>query len=306
MMKDPLALVVDLDVNHSARVRVQTATTVADVETTQDLAPKVQTVRAATTRVEVTMVAFSAETAVAKEVVKEEAKEEAIEAAREAVKEMVLQDTTTMTDTTTTTRVVDLRLLVVAPETTTIMMTTGLVKDTTIKIMTIPAKIELAVATTVMLVKEDPLNNKIIMIIKAAMKTEDLSSPEETTTIKTIVQMMNTTNLPETTDLVPPDLMILRVAPAVSQEVASEEATEVEIVEASSEEIAVASSEEIAVVSSEEATEVATVVGNSEVHQEETSEVGTLLEAMVASAERVVETMALEELALPKNEERKI
>lgn len=302
MMRDLQALAADLDVSHSVRARVPTVTTVADAEATQDLAPKVLTVRAVTTRVEATMVAFSVETAVDKEAVKEEAKEAVKEAAREAVKEEELQDTTTTTDmttttdTTTATRVEDLRLLVVAPETTTIMMTTGLVKDTTIKIMTIPAKIELAVATSAMLVEEDPLNNKTIMIIRAAMTTEDLSKTEETTTIKTIVQMMNTTDLPETTDLALPDLMTLRVATIVSQEVASEEATEEEIVEVSSEEIAAVSSEE---------TEVATVVANSEVHQEVTSEVVTLLEAMVASAERVAATMALEELALTKNEERK-
>lgn len=296
MMRDLQALAADLDVSHSVRARVPTVTTVADAEATQDLAPKVLTVRAVTTRVEATMVAFSVETAVDKEAVKEEAKEAVKEAAREAVKEEELQDTTTTTDTTTATRAEDLRLLVVAPETTTIMMTTGLVKDTTIKIMTIPAKIELAVATSAMLVEEDPLNNKTIMIIRAAMTTEDLSKTEETTTIKTIVQMMNTTDLPETTDLALPDLMTLRVATIVSQEVASEEATEEEIVEVSSEEIAAVSSEE---------TEVATVVANSEVHQEVTSEVVTLLEAMVASAERVAATMALEELALTKNEERK-
>lgn len=51
-------------------------------------------------------------------------------------------------------------------------------------------------------------------------------------------------------------------------------------------------------VSSEEETVEATSVE----HPEATSEVATLLEALVVSADRAVETMVLEELALTNNE----
>lgn len=170
----------DRDVSQSARAReLLVVTTVEDAEATLDPALKVQIVKVAITTEE-TMPAFSVEIAVVKEedreVVREEVREEA--------------DITTMTDLITPQRVEDLRLLVVVPETITIMMTIDLVKDTTIKIMTIPAKIELAEATstTTRLVAEDPLNSKIIMITHLAMITEDhLSKIEEATTIKTIV-----------------------------------------------------------------------------------------------------------------------
>ena len=138
-----------------------------------------------------------------------------------------------------------------------------------------------------MVVEEDLLNNKTIMIMRAAMTTEDLSKTEETTTIKTIVQMMIITDLLEIIDLVPPDLIIMR-ATVDSQGKPTEEALEEETAEVSSEE-----------------TEVAIVVATLEVHQEETLEMVTILEAMVANADKVVATMGLEELALINYEERK-
>lgn len=286
MMRDLQELEEDLDVSLSVKARVATAT-VEDAETTQDLAPKVPTVKATRTRAEGTMEEFSEETAEVKEAVGE-AKEEAREETREVVQEVELQDTTTtMTDTITTTKEEDLRLLVVAQEITTITMKTELVEDTTIKIMTIPAKIEWAVATTTMVVEEDLLNNKTIMIMRAAMTTEDLSKTEETTTIKTIVQMMIITDLLEIIDLIPPDLIIMR-ATVDSQGKPTEEALEEETAEVSSEE-----------------TEVAIVVATLEVHQEETLEMVTILEAMVANADKVVATMGLEELALINYEGRK-
>jgi len=176
----------------------------------------------------------------------------------------------------------DPRLLVVVPEITTTLMTIeALVKDTTIEIMTIPAKIEMAEATSTMLA-EDNLVNKIIMTImitNLATKTED---PGEMTTIRAIVLMKNTRDLLETTDPNHLDSTTTTTRAAASRE-ASKAASEEETA------MTVASSEETA----EE-----TSVG----HPEETSEVATLLEDLAASADRAVETMALEELVLTNNE----
>ena len=104
--------------------------------------------------------------------------------------------------------------------------------------------------------------------------------------------MKNTRDLLETTDLSHPDSTTTTTRVAVSRE-ASKVASEEEIVmmEATSEEtvMTVASSEE-------------TAEETSAGHPEETSEVATLLEDLVGSADRAVETMALEELALTNNE----
>ena len=118
--------------------------------------------------------------------VKEADREVVRETAREPVAREVVKDMTTMIDLITIKRVEDLRLLVVVPGTTTTMMTIDLAKDTTIKIMTIPAKIELVEATKTMLAVDNPVNKiiKTIMITNLVTITEDLG---ETTTIKTIV-----------------------------------------------------------------------------------------------------------------------
>ena len=185
MMRDLRAQAEDLDVSHLLRVReVLAETTVEDAEATQDPALRVPIVKEIT--IEETMEMFSVEIAVVKEAVRETDKEAAREVAREAVK-----DITTMIDLITSQRVEDLRQLVAAPETTITTMTIiGLAKDTTIKIMTIPAKTESEEATSATkttLAAEDPLN-KIIMANQLVMITEDhLSKTEETTTIKTIV-----------------------------------------------------------------------------------------------------------------------
>jgi hypothetical protein len=103
--------------------------------------------------------------------------------------------------------------------------------------------------------------------------------------------MKNTRDLLETTDLNHPDSTTTTRVVAASKE-ASEVASEGEtVMEATSEEtvMTVASSEE-------------TAEETSAGHPEETSEVATLLEDLAGSADRAVETMALEELALTNNE----
>ena len=186
MMRDPRVQVEDLDVSHLLRVReVLAETTVGDAEATQDPALRVPIVKEIT--IEETMEMFSVEIAVVKEADRETDKEAA---AREVAREEV-KDITTMIDLITSQRVEDLRQLVAAPETTITTMTIiGLAKDTTIKIMTIPAKTESEEATSATkttLAAEDPLN-KIIMANQLVMITEGhLSKTEETITIKTIV-----------------------------------------------------------------------------------------------------------------------
>ena len=126
--------------------------------------------------------------------------------------------------------------------------------------------------------------------------------------------MKNTRDLQETTDLNHRDLITTRVISSsqeVVSEVASEEATV--MVETSEEATGMAASSEVAIVMAEPS-EVATVMAESSeettttveetsaVHPEVASEVETQLEALVVSADRVVETMALAELALTNNE----
>lgn len=94
--------------------------------------------------------------------------------------------------------------------------------------------------------------------------------------------MKNTRDLLETTDLSHPDSTTTTRAVVASRE-ASEVASEGETV------MTVASSEE-------------TAEETSAGHPEVTSEVATLLEDLAGSADRAVETMALEELALTNNE----
>jgi hypothetical protein len=180
MTRDPRAvLVTDRDVSHllEARTVLRAAMAAADAEATRDHALRVPTAREETIT---TM--FSVEIAGVKEADREVVRETAKgPAAREVVKDM-----TTMIDLITIKRVEDLRLLVVVPGTTTTMMTIDHAKDTTIKIMTIPAKIELVEATKTMLAVDNPVNKiiKTIMITNLVTITED---PGETTTIKTIV-----------------------------------------------------------------------------------------------------------------------
>lgn len=180
MTRDPRAvLVTDRDVNHllEARTVLRAAMAAADAEATRDLALRVPTAREETIT---TM--FSVEIAGVKEADREVVRE----TAREPVAREVVKDMTTMIDLITIKRVEDLRLLVVVPGTTTTMMTIDHAKDTTIKIMTIPAKIELVEATKTMLAVDNPVNKiiKTIMITNLVTITED---PGETTTIKTIV-----------------------------------------------------------------------------------------------------------------------
>ena len=136
--------------------------------------------------------------------------------------------------------------------------------------------------------------------------------------------MKNTRDLQETTDLNHRDLITTRVISS-SQEVVSEVASEEATVMVETSEVAtgMAASSEVAIVMAEpsevaivmaETSEVATaMVESSEettttaeetsaVHPEVASEVETLLEALVVSADRAVETMALAELALTNNE----
>jgi len=103
--------------------------------------------------------------------------------------------------------------------------------------------------------------------------------------------MKNTRDLQETTDLSHPDSTT--TTRVVASREASEVASEGETV------MKVATSEETAMTvgSSEETAEE-----TSEGHPEETSEVATHLEDLAGSADRAVETMALEELALTNNE----
>jgi hypothetical protein len=152
----------------------------ADAEATRDLDLRAPTV------IEATMEMCSVGIAGAREVVRE-----IIMGVREAAREMAVareavKDMTTMIDLITTRREEDLRLLVVVPETTTTLMTIDHAKDTTIKIMTIPAKIEMVKETSTMLAADNPVLDIIrtIMITNLVTITED---PGETTTIKTIV-----------------------------------------------------------------------------------------------------------------------
>ena len=283
MMRDLKVLAVDPDVNHLLKAKEVKAVTTVEDATLDVLALKVPTVKA-TIMAEETMAEFSVEIAVDKEADKEVVREVAREVAREAVKDM-----TTMIDLITTKRVEDLRLLAVVPGTTTIMMKIDHpAQDTTIKIMTIPAKIELAEETSTMLAA-DHLVNKIIMTImitNLVMITEDLG---ETITIKTIVQMKNTRDLLEITDLNHPDSKTIRTTLKVSKEASEVASEEVIVMETSEEVIVMENSEE-------------TAEETLEVHLEETSEVATQLEVLVVTADRVVETTALEELALTNNE----
>ena len=126
--------------------------------------------------------------------------------------------------------------------------------------------------------------------------------------------MKNTRDLQETTDLNHRDLITTRVISSsqeVVSEVASEEATvmvetsEVATAMVASSEVAIVMAEpsEVATVMAESSEETATTVEEtSAVHPEVASEVETQLEALVVSADRVVETMALAELALTNNE----
>ena len=292
MMRDLKVLAVDPDVNHLLKAKEVKAVTTVEDATLDVLALKVPTVKA-TIMAEETMAEFSVEIAVDKEAVKEVVREVAREVAREEVKDM-----TTMIDLITTKRVEDLRLLAVVPGTTTIMMKIDHpAQDTTIKIMTIPAKIELAEETSTMLAA-DHLVNKIIMTImitNLVMITEDLG---ETITIKTIVQMKNTRDLLEITDLNHPDSKTIRTTLKVSKEASEVASEEVIVMETSEEVIVMETSEEVIVMETSEETAEETL----EVHLEETSEVATQLEVLVVSADRAVETTALEELALTNNE----
>lgn len=183
MMRDLRAgLAADPDVSHLSRVRValKVAETEAEEDPTPDAALRAPTAKAAG---ETIMEMFSVEIAAVKEVAREEARE----VARDRVVREVVKDLTTMIDLITTKTVEDPRLLVVVPETTTTLMTIEpLVKDTTIKIMTIPAKIEMAEATSTMLAA-DSLVNKIIMTIMITNLATITEDPGEMTTIKAIV-----------------------------------------------------------------------------------------------------------------------
>jgi hypothetical protein len=186
MMRDLRAgLAADRDVSRLSRVReaLKVARTEAEEDPTLDAALRVPTVKAAgeTTTI---MEMFSVEIAAVKEVAREEVRE----AARDRVVREVVKDLTTMIDLITTKTEEDPRLLVVVPETTTTLMTIELlVKDTTIKIMTIPAKIEMAEATSTMLVGDSLVNNKIIMIVMITNLATITEDPGEMTTIKAIV-----------------------------------------------------------------------------------------------------------------------
>ncbi len=220
--KDPQEQVADQEDSHSLGAK----TTVEDLEATQDVVLQVQTERVETLAVATTEI-FSVDNEV---VVKEEV-------VKEAAREMVLLETTTSKAAE------DLKALVVVAEIITTKKMADLVKDTTIKIMTIPAQTE--VETSITVVKEDLANKTILMakITSAAMITEDLSRTEETTTIKTIVQMTNIIDLLGTIDLAHLDSITTTIVLAVdleASEVGSEEATveetsEVEIVKEISE-----------------------------------------------------------------------
>jgi len=205
--KDPQEQVADQEDSHSLGAK----TTVEDLEATQDVVLQVQTERVETLAVATTEI-FS----VANEVVVKE------EVVKEAAREMVLLETTTSKAAE------DLKALVVVAEIITTKKMADLVKDTTIKIMTIPAQTE--VETSITVVKEDLANKTILMakITSAAMITEDLSRTEETTTIKTIVQMTNIIDLLGTIDLAHLDSITTTIVLAVdleASEVRSEEAT---------------------------------------------------------------------------------
>ena len=220
--KDQQEQVADQEDSHSLGAK----TTVEDLEATQDVVLQVQTERVETLAVATTEI-FSVDNEV---VVKEEV-------VKEAAREMVLLETTTSKAAE------DLKALVVVAEIITTKKMADLVKDTTIKIMTIPAQTE--VETSITVVKEDLANKTILMakITSAAMITEDLSRTEETTTIKTIVQMTNIIDLLGTIDLAHLDSITTTIVLAVdleASEVGSEEATveetsEVEIVKEISE-----------------------------------------------------------------------
>lgn len=185
MMRDLRAgLAADRDVSRLSRVKgaLKVARTEAEEGPTLDAALRVPTVKAAEGETTI-MEMFSVEIVAVKEVAREEVRE----AAREMVVREVVKDLTTMIDLITTKTVEDPRLLVVVPETTTTLMTTEpLVKDTTIKIMTIPAKIEMAEVTSTMLAA-DSLVNKIIMTIMITNLATITEDPGEMTTIKAIV-----------------------------------------------------------------------------------------------------------------------
>jgi hypothetical protein len=185
MMRDLRAgLAADRDVSHLSRVRgaLKVARTEAEADPTPDAALRVPTVKAAEGET-IIMEMFSVEIVAVREVAREEVRE----AAREMVVREVVKDLTTMIDLITTKTVEDPRLLVVVPETTTTLMTIEpLVKDTTIKIMTIPAKIEMAEVTSTMLAA-DSLVNKIIMTIMITNLATITEDPGEMTTIKAIV-----------------------------------------------------------------------------------------------------------------------
>ena len=185
MMRDLRAgLVADRDASRLSRVReaLKVAKIEAEEDPTLDAALRVPTVKAA--EGETIMEMFSVEIAAVKEVAREEVRE----VARDRVVREVVKDLTTMIDLITTKTVEDPRLLVVVPETTTTLMTIEpLVKDTTIKIMTIPAKIEMAEATSTMLAVDSLVNNKIIMTIMITNLATITEDPGEMTTIKAIV-----------------------------------------------------------------------------------------------------------------------
>lgn len=212
--KDPQEQVADQEDSHSLGAK----TTVEDLEATQDVVLQVQTERVETLAVATTEI-FSVDNEV---VVKEEV-------VKEAAREMVLLETTTSKAAE------DLKALVVVAEIITTKKMADLVKDTTIKIMTIPAQTE--VETSITVVKEDLANKTILMakITSAAMITEDLSRTEETTTIKTIVQMTNIIDLLGTIDLAHLDSITMTIVLAVDLEAASEVDSEETTVEETSE-----------------------------------------------------------------------
>lgn len=220
--KDPQEQVADQEDSHSLGAK----TTVEDLEATQDVVLQVQTERVETLAVATTEIFSVANEAVVKE-----------EEVKEAAREMVLLETTTSKAAE------DLKALVVVAEIITTKKMADLVKDTTIKIMTIPAQTE--VETSITVVKEDLANKTILMakITSAAMITEDLSRTEETTTIKTIVQMTNIIDLLGTIDLAHLDSITTTIVLAVdleasevdSEETTVEETSEVEIVKEISE-----------------------------------------------------------------------
>ena len=173
----------DPDVSRSLEAKTALRAAVADAEATLDPGLRAPTVT------EATMEMCSVAIAEAREAVREiiMAVREAAREIMAVAREMAVKDMTTMIDLITTRRVEDLRLLVVVPETTTTtLMTTDHVKDTTIKIMTIPAKIEIMKETSTMLAADNPVLDIIrtTMITNLVTITED---PGETTTIKTIV-----------------------------------------------------------------------------------------------------------------------